>query len=302
MGDSNYIMSTAYLGNGAAISIKSIFDVAEIFNSNNNRDLTLDFDVTDQDLLSGAPVPSRMQVRIANRTNNGTVKVWPAVPEEMRGQLVSGETSIRYRAGQNPFAELAPFLAEFRNLSEAIYIGPFRNAINVGTNEDYFDMQVGASFIGRWRTLKTGNNKRANELTMKVTDDIARIFEFDRLQIDASEDGQTLQIYINGKSFKLPELGSGLAQFIIVLANAAIRQPSYVLIDEPELNLHPSLMLDFLTTLGSYARCGVVFCTHNIGLARAAATESTPSERYEKAKHILPNMKRPRDCLSSLGR
>lgn len=44
-----------------------------------------------------------------------------------------------------------------------------------------------------------------------------------------------------------------------------------MLIDEPELNLHPSLQLDFLTTLGSYAREGVLLATHSIGLARAVA-------------------------------
>jgi hypothetical protein len=43
------------------------------------------------------------------------------------------------------------------------------------------------------------------------------------------------------------------------------------LIDEPELNLHPRLQLDFLTALGSYAEDGVWFSTHSVGLARAAA-------------------------------
>jgi ABC-type cobalamin/Fe3+-siderophores transport system ATPase subunit len=62
-----------------------------------------------------------------------------------------------------------------------------------------------------------------------------------------------------------------LTQFILVLATAAIKAPSYILIDEPELNLHPSLQLDFLTTLASYARCGILFATHSIGLARAAS-------------------------------
>lgn len=84
-------------------------------------------------------------------------------------------------------------------------------------------------------------------------------------------DEQTLQVFINKKSYKLPELGSGLTQFILVLAGAATRQSSYILIDEPELNLHASLQLDFLTTLASYAGEGILFCTQNIGLARASA-------------------------------
>ncbi|MCH7999656.1 MAG: AAA family ATPase, partial [Chloroflexi bacterium] len=65
--------------------------------------------------------------------------------------------------------------------------------------------------------------------------------------------------------------GSGLTQFILVLVNAAVQQPSFVLIDEPELNLHPSLQLDFLTTLTSYSSHGILFATHSLGFARASA-------------------------------
>jgi hypothetical protein len=58
---------------------------------------------------------------------------------------------------------------------------------------------------------------------------------------------------------------------LLVLANAAIKRRKYILIDEPELNLHPSLCCDFLTTLGSYASEGVLFATHSVGLTRAVA-------------------------------
>src|SRR4029077_11035623 len=98
-----------------------------------------------------------------------------------------------------------------------------------------------------------------------------RIFGFSDLQINPAPDDQTLQVFLDGRSYNLMELGSGLTQFILVLANSAINTRKYILIDEPELNLHPSLQLDFLTTLGSYATEGILFATHSIGLARAAA-------------------------------
>src|SRR5262249_21687366 len=105
----------------------------------------------------------------------------------------------------------------------------------------------------------------------RLTEDIRHIFGFRQLEINPSPDDQTLKFLINGRSFSLPELGSGLAQFVLVLATAATKQPNFALIDEPELNLHPSLQLDFLTTLGSYCRRGVLFATHSYGLARARA-------------------------------
>jgi energy-coupling factor transporter ATP-binding protein EcfA2 len=57
----------------------------------------------------------------------------------------------------------------------------------------------------------------------------------------------------------------------MVLANASTRNPSYILIDEPELNLHPTLQFKFLKTLGSYAKKAVIFATHSIGLARGSS-------------------------------
>jgi energy-coupling factor transporter ATP-binding protein EcfA2 len=129
---------------------------------------------------------------------------------------------------------------------------------------------VGQAFVKAWRAYKTGNLKIHNEAAYRLTQDIQRIFEFQSLEINPHETDQTLQVFVNGKSYMLPELGSGLAQFILVFANVATRQPSYILIDEPELNLHPSLQLDFLTTLTSYAKEGILFSTQSIGLARAS--------------------------------
>jgi len=101
-----------------------------------------------------------------------------------------------------------------------------------------------------------------------VADDIAHIFEYSRFEINATNDQKALQVIIDGKSYRLRELGAGLAQFIIVFGNVAIKKPTFLLIDEPELNLHPSLQADFLTSLASYTSEGVMFATHSIGLAR----------------------------------
>ena len=136
---------------------------------------------------------------------------------------------------------------------------------------DYYDISIGAPFIKQWDSYKSGPNVRNNEAALKLTEDIRSIFGFNTLEINASSDNHTLKVIVDNKSFNLEELGSGLAQFIVVLANVAVKKPSWILIDEPELNLHPSLMLDFLTTLTSYSTKGVIFATHIIGLARSSA-------------------------------
>jgi energy-coupling factor transporter ATP-binding protein EcfA2 len=167
-------------------------------------------------------------------------------------------------------SDCSDYFTAFKELSGTLYIAPFRNAINVGTNESYFDIQVGQAFIQTWRGWKTGNVKKDNEAAYKLTQDISQIFGFKSLEINPSPDATSLQAFINGRSYRLSDLGSGLTQFFLVLANTAMRAPTYILIDEPELNLHPSLQLDFLTTLTSYAKQGIIFATHVIGLARAS--------------------------------
>jgi energy-coupling factor transporter ATP-binding protein EcfA2 len=180
------------------------------------------------------------------------------------------------------------------DLTRTLYLGPFRNAINIGSNENYFDMRVGASFIDTWRNYKTGSLKEANEAAYRVTEEIKHIFGFRDLQIDSSFDGRTLQLLINGRSFKLPEVGSGLTEFILVLINATIQNPSFIFIDEPESHLHPSLQLDFLSTLAAHAAYGVVFATHSIGLARASSDTVYTVRRNETLSEVRPLESTPR--------
>ena len=169
--------------------------------------------------------------------------------------------------------DLSFMLAACKLLGNMAYIPSFRNAINIGANTNYYDIPIGQSFITQWNAWKTGRTKRLQEAAYQVQEDIAKIFEYPRLEINASPDGQMLHLLINGKSYKISELGSGLTQFFLVLASAVIRSstPSYILIDEPEINLHPSLQLDFLTRLTAYANHGILFATHSVGLARASA-------------------------------
>lgn len=173
--------------------------------------------------------------------------------------------------GSNPVVKLGPYLSMCDALSRTFYIGSFRNILNTGAKDDYYDIQVGQSFVQRWRQMQAGKNTNENRIIAKVVESIEALFGYRRLEVQAAADDQTLQVTINGHPYKLHELGSGIAQFILVLANVAVTRPSFIMIDEPELSLHPSLQVDFLTSLASYAKSGTLFATHSIGLARAVA-------------------------------
>jgi predicted ATPase len=252
---------------------RSIFDPQhDVFFNSNSGNLVIDVRLlfAPGDVYSNPQlIPNAIVLTILRKTNTFRAEAimsdGPLIVPSGQGSLSGTLLSFggRFRA------DLQAFFDAFSSLVDTLYIGAFRNALNVGTKEDYFDIQVGQSFIQQWASYKTGAIKKQNDAAYKVQTDIQRIFGFEDLEINAAPNNLALQVRINGLSYNLMELGSGLTQFILVLANASINQRKYILIDEPELNLHPSLQLDFLTTLGSYATEGVLFATHSVGLARA---------------------------------
>ncbi len=164
-----------------------------------------------------------------------------------------------------------PFLAATDILAGAKYIGPFRNALNIGAQESYYDIQIGRTFVATFNTYKAGPEASKNEAMVELLDEVRRIFGYAKLDANATPGGETLQLSVDGRSFRLSELGAGFAHFLVVLVNVLVQKPELLLIDEPELNLHASLQLDFLSTLARYATHGVVFATHSLGLARTSA-------------------------------
>lgn len=253
----------------------SVRDTAELFHNQNDRPLSVEFCVSP---------PSGSTLR-GPHPAAATFEYRPSEPGQLRLTQVLSEGGTPFPLGAsnvdlsddvllkaaNATVDLTHYRDAMTRLQSTLYVGAFRNVLNTGAKTDYFDIQVGDAFISRWREMQTGNNKRANVACEDVVAAIERLFGYPRLTIQAAHDNQTLQVFIDRRPYKLHELGAGLAQFILVLVNAAVSRPGYILIDEPELNLHPCLQLDFLTALGGFARHGLMFTTHSIGLARSAA-------------------------------
>jgi predicted ATPase len=261
----------------------NVTDLNDLFTNSNDRDLEMQF------LFSPEPGdPEQRRFRITIRVQHGTnvfqMSEFLIDEKPVQGTLDAATRTITF--GGQPTS--IDFIFEtFGKLRNTVYVGPFRNAVNIGTNASYFDIQIGQSFIANWRGRKTGPTKKPHLEILRLTEDIKRIFGFHHLEINASDDNQSMQLFVDGESYFLHELGSGLSHFIMVLASAAFARPSYILIDEPEMGLHPSLQLDFLTTLGSYASEGVIFSTHVLGLARASAERIYSVQKKEDgASHV----------------
>jgi hypothetical protein len=251
-------------GGRSGINLIHVDDPQEVFSNLNQNPIELCFDIP-----SGASRPNSLRLAFQFiRELTWTCTVYINGAPVSQTEMESREPSELILKKQ--IYDLGDFLNLAGSFASTLYVGPFRNAINVGSKDDYLDIQIGEAFIRRFRQLKSGTTKLDTQRIQDLTETIKDIFGFRTLEINATSDDKSLQLIVNGKTFRQHELGSGLVQFVIVLANAAIRRPSFILIDEPELNLHPSLQLSFLNALGAFASDRTWFSTHSLGLARAA--------------------------------
>jgi energy-coupling factor transporter ATP-binding protein EcfA2 len=273
--------ASSILWNKSAIHPIGTLDVSEIFFWGNERPLVLEFE------FGSARADECAHLRIEGsrelvwsttmRTSNGSLLAEGADAIHVYGKVKEKAVSV----------DVSRIRFLFSHLTRALYIGPFRNAINTGAAK-YYDLHVGTGFVQLWDNWKTGSQKSQNRAIEEVTEDIRRIFDLRKLEIAANPDRQTLQVNIDGQPHKLHELGAGLAQFIVTFGSAATQRPSILLIDEPELNLNPRLQIDFIVSLSKYARYGTWFCSHSIGLARAVGEQILSIQRVNEYCRVRP--------------
>lgn len=282
----------------------SVQNIEELFYNGNNRELTIEIQLTEP-FEYFVPIEfislKKLVLKIPRNKNEFTAAFYSD-----KGKKIEEYTT----------SSCQPFVAIFKSLKDTLYIGAFRNIMNfefidknkqekspvISTN--YFDIDLGISFIKKWRKFKHGNNRENREIIYHITQYIKSSFGFQNFAIDDADDDSTLFLTIDGKSYNLSEQGSGLIQFILVLTHVAIKQPSYILIDEPELNLHPSLQIEFLLILRSVAKEGVIFATHSIGLARASnglIYSVCKSDREGREIHPLAATRRFSELVSELS-
>jgi energy-coupling factor transporter ATP-binding protein EcfA2 len=171
----------------------------------------------------------------------------------------------------NEMCDAFKVLAECRYVPSVRHVTSYSPDAGLAAEGWYFDIYTGKPFVEAWANRQQGPSKPQNQAIREITNDIKQLFRYDDLEIHADHTGRELQVVADGKSLRLAELGTGLAQFVLLLGNIAFAKPSYVFIDEPENNLHPSLQLQFMQSIAARCGSGVVFATHSLGLARQAA-------------------------------
>jgi AAA15 family ATPase/GTPase len=151
-----------------------------------------------------------------------------------------------------------------------LYFGSFRTTIGQTTG-DYFDVLIGERFIQQWDIWANGMTIAKRNKVKKLEEELKELFGFEKFEIRVASDKRNLIINTEDGSFNLDELGGGISHFILVLGNALIKEPDFILIDEPENALHPKMQELFIRTLASKAKIGLIATSHSIGLARSTA-------------------------------
>ena len=154
--------------------------------------------------------------------------------------------------------------------TNSIYIGCFRTP-TFHSSSKYFDIKIGTQFIAEWNEWANGETISNRNAIRNLVKELKEIFEFQELEISVATDNKNLIVTTENGSFLLNELGGGIGNIILVLGNALISEPDFILIDEPENGLHPKMQQVFISALATKAKKGLIATSHSVGLARSTA-------------------------------
>src|SRR5205807_2645325 len=152
---------------------------AEIFCNNNVNDLEIVLAVEPDDFSRAnvdPPCPKEVVFTIPRASNSWRFDVTfhqaRSLNREHAGSGQSGQRFFIIEPNGKPFADISSYLDVCGRLADTVYIGAFRNAINLGATTGYYDLNIGQAFITQWRNMKTGLSRSQNEATYRLTDDI----------------------------------------------------------------------------------------------------------------------------------
>ena len=207
-----------------------------------------------------------------NSDRNWSHKIkWSGITPNPDANILDSNTDgfIRIRNSKDIIADYRHTRGVFEILSETRFIGSNRHVLP-DPSQKHYDTHIGQTFNNLIHAFKTGSPSKKKIIT-DVEIEFRLLFKLNNFSVTADEK-TGLHVTLNDMPLKFADLGTGLAQVFVTLVNASIDKPSILLIDEPELSLHPGLQAEFIQLVQKKCQQGVIFATHSVGLARSAAT------------------------------
>ncbi|MEI2737252.1 MAG: AAA family ATPase [Chitinophagaceae bacterium] len=186
-------------------------------------------------------------------------------------------------------SELRDILDDIENLLKKTFIiGVYRTPLMIASG-DSLDLNIGSAFINTWAEWADGGDIGKMKKIKQLKDELKVLFNYSSFDIRIDKDKSNFIVTNDDGEFLLKELGSGIGQFILILATALMKTPSYILIDEPEISLHPKMQEIFVRALAAKSERGLLAVSHSIALARSVSDRIYTLVKNENSRpKILP--------------
>ncbi|MCC6971109.1 MAG: hypothetical protein IT434_12920 [Phycisphaerales bacterium] len=244
-------------------------DADEVVFNGNTGALQLAIEVLDPIAGLKPSRPPRTTLVLYRNTDGSWSAAWPDANPDVR---IDNQGHLYAKSALGvPMADANPVLGALRMLASAVYIPSTRNELR--GNASHFDVPHGDILLSEWDQLQRGMSKMKNTMASDIEHSLGSLFGMSELRAFASMGGNQGMQFMFGEvgQHRTDEVGAGLSHAFAALFVVVTKRPSLVLIDEPELSLHPTLQLRFLTELQRFGARGMAFSTHVVGLAMNAA-------------------------------
>ncbi|NJK91620.1 MAG: AAA family ATPase [Blastochloris sp.] len=185
------------------------------------------------------------------------------------------------------------------SLSRSMVVGSFRALPTQGGIKAY-DLRHGQAFIDLYRELVHPARTAHDNVAARLEDEIKNLFRLRHFAMVSTGPAHPLVVQVDKSEYPLEEVGSGLAQAIQLMVHALALKPDHIMIDEPECHFHPSFQSAFVTALSGMARQGLVFASHNSGLAKTVADRTYLVKRSADDSHTEVEEVHPEQRLSEV--
>jgi len=177
--------------------------------------------------------------------------------------------AVQWHCGNHEPGE-TPMVRDLHMLARMFYVGPFRPFQNSGLKGKSYDLVFGSDFFRSCCRDAEEGSKQACEELQRAGQAVADCFGLESFEFQPGKNGDA-GFAIDGNWQPVEDLGSGIGQTFLIFLQVVRHRPSFVLIDEPEAHLHPSVQSDFLTQLAGFGELGLLTSTHHLGLARSVS-------------------------------
>ena len=276
----NMVVFAGINGSGKTTMLENIFEI--LTNTKEKRNKNNYVDICLQSLIDSKLLPSETKTPIHNIQNSFFANAFQSIDEKNRPQIIYMPAEINFNR-----------LCVSENSYQYIYA--FKNVVNKDVIKD-----VGTyiSTLIKDEVFKNITKAAAHSINA-ICDQINVIF--DDLEIDArliglAPEGEKLPVFKNssGNDFDINALSSGEKQlFVRALSLKMINAVnSIIMIDEPEISLHPKWQQRILKTYQKIGQNNQIFvATHSPHILSSVATDHVFLLSRYNGKILIDNYK-----------